>query len=128
MEGVLTEECNHWFAFKFGTPLLQIFQEFQGRNRKGASNCASGPILTAEINHDDAFLVPWRCDENPRSLSKSCLVSTKQCTQKVHFQKGVYLQRDHKVSRPFPNLFQKKKVVLEKTSYKLLQICGFMMR
>ena len=60
-------------AFKFGTPRLHVLQEFQSWNRTGACNCASGPVLTTEIDHHNAFLVPWQwqCHENPRSLSKS---------------------------------------------------------
>jgi len=60
--------AEYRFAFKFGTPRLQ---EFQSWNRTGACNCASGPVLTTEIDHHNALLVPWQCHENPRSLSKS---------------------------------------------------------
>ena len=68
---VLTEECNHRFAFEFGTPRLHVLQEFQSWNRTGTCNCASGPVLTADINHHNVLLVPWRCHENPRFFSKS---------------------------------------------------------
>ena len=61
------------FPFKFGAPLLHVLQEFQGRNQKGTCNCASGPVLTAKINDHHGFLVPWPCDENPRSFQKACV-------------------------------------------------------
>ena len=135
---VLTEERDNRCAFKFGTPLLHILQEVQSGNRTSTCNCASGPVLAAEINHDDVFLVPRRCDKNSRSPSKNCLVPPKQCLQKVRLQKGVYcgmFTTDHKlfkvlshpILRPFPNLFQIKLAFLEKYLH-FLQMCGFMMR
>jgi len=88
MEGVLTEECNHWFAFKFGTPLLQIFQEFQGRNRKGA---AIVPAALSSPRRSTTTMLSWFLGDAtkiPGRFQKVAWCQQNSARRKYTFRKG----------------------------------------
>jgi hypothetical protein len=63
----------------------------------------------------------------PGRFQKVAWCQQNSARRKYTFRKGYIYNGITRYQGLFPIYF-KKKVVLEKTSYKLLQICGFMMR